>query len=307
MSTFKPDPSYDSLSPQTTKGDLAVYGAAGSTRFPAGADGTFIKYDSTQPLGVIAASPAGVALGWTMSNTSITLTSATDVLVCTNKGTTMGVTFPDALANQGRTITVIKQYGWGDSSGSSSIGYSGIVVLGGATTTAVFIDPNGANAATLRMFTANETYKFMGISNTWQIMDHRTACGGTYTPSLVNFGTSFGSANVFFNWSRVGECIRISGRWQNGTTAGAQAQVSIPPLYPGIALDTVKYGTSPVISGSVGRNSAAGTFYGAMATSSDYFVIFSQAGNLSPANGNAFSNSEQMTIDALAVVDGWKP
>lgn len=151
MSSFKPIQNYDGLSPQTTKGDLAVFGSVGSSRLAIGSDGTVATADSTQTLGIRWGTIPGGNLNVATLTGATTLTIANDIVEVS--GTTFVVTLPNAVGNSGKQISIIK---------TDTGLLTPISVIGITTTQVVGITLN----------TFQERIDFYSNNVTWNIRQH---------------------------------------------------------------------------------------------------------------------------------------
>ncbi len=311
MSTFKPDANYDALSPQTTKGDLAVYGAAGSTRLVAGTDGLFLKADSTQTLGLAYASPAGANLGVTLSSVGITLTASTDVLIATNTGTDMVVTMPDLATNVGKVIQIYKQTGHG-------AGSTACASITGLTTTAKFfgLGLGASNVAGLTMSTTAESYRLLASNaTTWVALQHQTSTSNVYTPTLGGVGSA---SAVSFMYARNGKYLSVEGTFTAGTVAASLIFITLPnPVLWRIdatyAPDQGHTATQTgFIVGELIANGANKFGHVVTATGTSTAIVYAGgdivAGStpLVPANGNALlANSSVCSVHFKVPIIGW--
>ncbi len=120
MPKFVPIPSFDGLTPQTTKGDLIGRTSAGATRVAVGANNLVLTADSAQDLGVKWAAATVNANVFTL--TGITTLPATNQTVLVSGAA--GVTLPAPASNSGLQYVIVKT---DDTSTPISVGGAGFV------------------------------------------------------------------------------------------------------------------------------------------------------------------------------------
>ncbi len=175
---------FDSLAPSTTKGDIIVH----NVRVPVGANGTFLKADSSDSEGVVWASASG-SLAYRSVTTTDTCTNADDVLVLS--GASFTETLFTASGNTGKVLTIKHN---------------------GTSLTQVYtIDGNGSEtiggSTTYPLYTNGETLKIISDGTNWQVLDHTTITSPTtFTPT----GTMSTNTTYTGKWWRVGDILHAA-------------------------------------------------------------------------------------------------
>lgn len=101
-----------------------------------------------------------------------------------------------------------------------------------------------------------------------------------YTPTIVGFGTV---TSVDFKWNRVGDKIRVRGRFITGTPAATQASISLPS---GFSIDLGKVSNAFYSTIGFGQNS------GASVADFGTKLILGRGGDTTVAIGRATSTSD---------------
>ena len=137
----------------TTKGDMIVYAASGDPRrLPAGSNGTFLKYDSSQSLGVTSGVPPASGLNTFTNNTASNLAKGASVVLDTSadKSFKSSTTENDKLI-LGVLAEAINSYA------------SGLVATGGTLETGVLVQGNVARGDFLCQSTTANRLKSTGL------------------------------------------------------------------------------------------------------------------------------------------------
>lgn len=240
MSKFQSIQNYDGLSPQTTKGDLAVYGASGSSRLAVGADGTFLAADSTAALGVSYKTPTSGVNVFTL--TGATTLTAAGVLIEAS-GTTFAITMPNAATNSGGLISIVK----------TDTGFVTPISVIGITTSQVI---------GLTLSTFNERFDFYSNGSNWKVKQHTyDESWNAWTPTL---GTGFGIAtNVTFIGRRVGQNWEAIATISTGTVGASAGTITLPaPLVANASFVTIQNTTAAAGTriGEAWSNGAANSY-----------------------------------------------
>lgn len=142
---------FDNLSPTTTKGDLILSNGTNNVRVAVGADGQFLKADSTASSGVSYASVSNTLSVNSLGDAGYTITDADGydvIIVGKSADMTAGrtVTLPTAADNSSRRITVTK----GDSAAFDvTIDGEGAEVVGPGGATTLTLSKEGDHATLL--------------------------------------------------------------------------------------------------------------------------------------------------------------
>lgn len=227
---FQPILNFESITPQTTKGDLIGRTSAGATRVAVGADGTVLTADSSLALGMKWAS-AGSNFPVNTLTGATTLPAVSQIVLVS--GTTFAVTVPTAVGNSGLEYFIKKT----DASFTTAMSL--------LSTSAQTFD--GVTSATLS--TQNEGFGIVADGGNWQIKNHKTNFGPTsYSP---NYGAGFGTVtNSQAWWTRTGSIMRIFGSATSGTVAAAVVTISLPT---GATVDTSRVPSTANANSYVGR------------------------------------------------------
>lgn len=194
----------NSSSPLTTKGDLFGFSTT-NARVPVGADGLFLKADSSNSLGLSYASPAGAAISVTAITSSVTLTSDVDVVFVS--GGTFSITLPNAASFTIKPITLVRT----DNAITLPIRIVGLI--SGSTNWA--------------FYTQNEMYQICTNGTTWNVLQHyakttwmnlgtNTITGITASPTKGNSPTQDTVWGM-----RDGKDLLIRHEFHNSTATGS--------------------------------------------------------------------------------------
>lgn len=142
----------------TTKGDLYVATASATVvRQAVGADGTFLKADSTQTNGVAWASPAGANLSVRSVTTTDSPTSADDILVCSSNS--FVITLPTAVGISGKVFRITHN-------GTSTSQVYTLNTTGGQTI-------GGSASGTIALYLNGESIEIYSNNSNYLINVHR--------------------------------------------------------------------------------------------------------------------------------------
>jgi hypothetical protein len=171
-----------------------------------------------------ASNPVVVAINNT--NSPYSLTTATDILVCTASSGAITITLPTAVGNSGKIFRLIRT----DTTLANAITIN--------TTSSQTI---GVGKSTRYMWTANESWQIVSDGANWQIISHLAQTGYTTTATLtitaVTTSPSKGTATIQRDenvWRRDGAdllCTAIFAKSANGTaTIGSGDYLFALPL-----------------------------------------------------------------------------
>jgi len=235
VSKFVPIPNFDSLSPQTTKGDLIGRTTTGATRVPVGSDNTFLKADSSNALGVSWASPSVGALTVNTLTGATTLPATSQVILASS--TTFAITLPSPSSNSGLNYRIVKT---DDTSTPISVTGSGFIGVTLCTSLEeYFIICDGSTYWPSHVVATTGVTSITGISI-------------TATTSNPVKGNSISIDAVY--WSRQGSYAHLRYEFAQGNTTGASIGSGdyLFNLPGGLSIDTTKVtGYSAVIGLSV--------------------------------------------------------
>lgn len=142
---------YDALSPNTTKGDITAFNGTDNVRVAVGADGQFLKADSTASSGLSYGSVSNTLSVNSLGDAGYTITDADGydvIIVGKSADMTTGrtVTLPTAADNSNRRITITK----GDSAAFDvTIDGEGAEVVGPGGATTLTLSKEGDHATLL--------------------------------------------------------------------------------------------------------------------------------------------------------------
>jgi hypothetical protein len=223
----------------TTKGDLIVAtGNATPTRIGVGADGTFLKANSSASEGVEWGSATN-NLAVSSKTSAYTLATSDDVILADSSSAAFTLTLPTAVGNTGKVFRVKKT----DSS------FNAVTIDGDGTET---ID--GATTTTLN--TQDETLTIVSDGSNWEIIERKIPSVWTsYTPTFSNSGTV---SSTDIQWARVGPHILIRGTTVLGTVGTGAWAMSLPS---GLTI-SVSTGTTNIPQlGSIFENTSSASNY----------------------------------------------
>lgn len=225
MSKFVPIPSFDGLSPQTTKGDTISRSTTGAVRVPVGADGTVMTADSTQTSGIKWASASGNQPVNTLVGAT-TLPAVSQTILAS--GTTFAITLPSPTGNSGLEYRILKT----DAGLITPISISGTGFIGAS------------------MATQNEEYRILCDGATYWPIEHQasTLWSSPTTSTLVSTSGVKGTGTVVdsIQWRREGAYARIRFAYSH-TVAGTAATDAIKLSVPlGLLIDTANTGTNTI-------------------------------------------------------------
>jgi hypothetical protein len=123
-----------------------------------------------------------------------------------------------------------------------------------------------------------------------------------YTPTFTNFGTV---SVQNFKYRKVGASIEIVGKFTAGTTAGAEARVSLPS-----GLSSLSTLPSPFACGIVAIDQAAASSYISLCSPSSTYLTFgiqsSTRAGLASVNGNTLAAAGYIiSVQAFVPIQGW--
>lgn len=173
---------------------------------------------------------------------------------------------------------------------------------------AVTIDANGTQtidgALTVALATQYEEYELTSDGANWYVSAHVVPSAFvSYTPTFTGFGTA---ASVEFAWKRIGDSIRILGKFASGTSTATEARISLPS-------GLTSGGSTPIPSiracGTGGRSSNAANGNLVLIEQSVTYVTistFNAASSISKQNGSSLLNAgETMSIYCDVPIAGW--
>lgn len=241
--SFKPVLNFESITPQTTKGDLIGRTTVGATRVPVGADNTVLTADASVALGMKwAAASANVSVS-TLSGAT-TLPATSQILLVS--GSTFAITLPSPTSNSGLQIKLVKT---------------------NDTATAMSITGSGFKGTTL--CTQNESYELFCDGATYWVLNHYAMTGLTNMGGISLVATGGGAsigANVTNRhfWRREGQYLY--GYYELETSgAGAAGTGAYQINFPGngsMTLDTSLVAISTTTSVPPSLLNALGVFQG---------------------------------------------
>lgn len=207
-SISSPDPSFDSLAPTTTKGDLIVHDATTNVRLPVGTDGQVLTADSTDTNGLVW---EDVSAGYDVSNFSGGKEYICEMFMGLTPNYSLGWSI--AVANGGSVANTIIS------------GHAGVVQLARNTT--------ATGKAIIRL--ANNSYLPYAFKKGWYVQIPTLSDGTNRFDTEMGIGFAFdGSSPVsdgfFFRY--VDD--ENSGNWTINSTAAS----STTTADTGIAADT---------------------------------------------------------------------
>lgn len=218
---------------------------------------------------------------FTASKTSAyTATGDETIIPVDSSGGTFDVTIPAASSTlNGKRLTILKT----DTSLTAVGLITGITSSVNTEGEAVTIACNGSTWYVVERY----------IPHVWR----------TYTPTFTGFGT-VNTHSIW--WARVGDSLKIRGKFTSGTSTGVEARISFPGS---ITSDSTKV---------TGLQGAGIDFYGTAGAASYYTLIDSGvaylnfgvqnsgSAGLSKANGNTFSaNGEFISFTFECPITGW--
>ncbi len=155
MSKFQPSPNFDSLSPQTTKGDIVSRSTTAAVRVGVGSDNTVLTADSSQTSGVKWASVT-TALSVRSVTTTDTATTADGVLLLS--GASFSETLYTAVGNTGLVLELVHN-------GTSLTQVYTLLTTSGQTI-------GGIASGSYALYTNGERLKVVSDGANWQILNH---------------------------------------------------------------------------------------------------------------------------------------
>jgi hypothetical protein len=132
--------------------------------------------------------------------------------------------------------------------------------------------------------------------------DSRATPWVSYVPGTTGFGT-IGTTDMW--WRRVGDSVEIRGRFNTGTTTGAEARVDLPN---GMTVSSAKLATATPV-GQWYSGSAIATPGGVLAGPGFSYLAFvsgaSGASSFATLNGNQIHGTTAFAFHATVPVTGW--
>lgn len=291
MSYFKPDPTFDSLSPMTTSGDTIYGGTSGTgTRLAKGSDGTVYTMASGLPSW---ASPGNITV--VSKVTTYSIASTDGVILCS--GSAFTATLPTAASAAGEQHRIIKT----DSS------LTNIVTVG--TTSSQTIGAGGAT--TFVLSTQGENLVVVSDGANWQILEHFIPTAyASYTPTLTGFGTP---TNVNFHSWRTGNLLNVQGFFTAGSCTATEARCTMG--FAGTDNNVTSISGLPTVQmcGKANTTNDITTDFSdrtVLIEASKGYVTFgknsSTTNGLTKANGNAVGvDSNNFSFFAQVPITGW--
>jgi hypothetical protein len=280
----------------TAKGSiLAATAASTPANVAVGADGLFLKADSSNGNGVSWASPAGSGLAVTAKTTTYTATTSDDVITVSS-ASPWTLTLYAASGNSGKVLRIKKT--------SSDLN-------------AVTIDANASEtidgALTTTINTQYEELTIVCDGSNWHILERMaTTPWVTYVPALTGFGTPSGQA---FKSRRVGQNLEVVGYFVSGiaTATPGLLAMGFNGTSGNVTIDTAAIPTSAFL-GAGAASGASATFFGvgwlAPASNLTTVILAGQTStiNMSAAATNASSlvaNGQAVHINVKVPIVGW--
>lgn len=257
-SSFKPILNFDSITPQTTKGDLIGRTTVGATRVPVGADNTVLTADSSTALGVKWASATANLPVFTL--TGATTLPATSQIVLAS-GTTFAIGLPAAASNSGLYYQIMKTDGIPTPISISGTGFAGVTLCTIKEEYSIVCDGT--------TFWPINHYSFMGITN----LGGMSIVGGVSNPTK---GASVLTNIVWFSRAADFGTLKFQYLQAVGGTIGSGVYGFKLPT--GVTIDVSKVKTGANYSYGSGKLSSAAD--GVAATSVDVLVSISDATTL---------------------------
>lgn len=331
MPKFISIPNFDSLSPQTTKGDLISRSTTAAVRVAVGADNTVLTADSAQASGVKwaattftnpmttggdtiygGASGTGTRLPNGSSGQFLQSAGGTSPPIWafpgfnyTAQSTTYSAAINDYVLASSAAFTITLPTAVGNSGKLIGIqhGGSNFVVYTLATTSGQTI--GGIASGSYSLYTNGETLVLVSDGANWQILNHKADTQWENYPSgpiIVGAGTPTG---VAFEWRRSGPQCFWRGSFTTGTPTSTPAQLPLPG--------------SVTISSTVGTNtitgnwtSSSGVYFGVILASPNNayvsWMISSTVIAIAPQNGNtAWAGGAYVTTWGNIQITGWQP
>lgn len=271
----------------TTKGDIYVATASATVaRLGAGTNGFVLTADSAQTEGIKWASP-GTKVIQSVTTTD-TVGATTDVVFASTAGGAYTLTL--AAGSTGKVVRIIK-----------TTNDFNLLTIDGAS--AEQINEYGTSTDTTRLDTVGESVELTWNGTVWVVTDRKIPSITTaYTPTTQGFGTV---SNMNAYWVRIGNQLQVSATWTNGTVSADEARVNFPSGCPA-SLSTISTRiVGPMANGNTGTSNNFNTL---ASPSEAFFKMNRQNGvsGLASSNGNAFNNSEAMSIIGIVPIEGWK-
>lgn len=298
MPKFVPIPNFDSLSPQTTKGDLISRSTTQAVRVGVGTDNTVLTADSSQAGGVKWTSVTSLNnLNVATLTGATTLTSSNDVLLVS--GTTFAATLFAAASNSGKVIEIIKTDGLPTPISVIGTGFIGVTLC-----------------------TQNESYRILCDGTTFWPIAHKYSTGATTQGTLTFTASTSGSfvkgASILVDslgWARVSDRFaRVFMSYRHavaGTNGTGNIEITMPT---GLVADTSLGGISLYtgttaanarpfclfsnMSANIGGNWTHGNIY--FFDSTHFCISHSLAGT-----GGIWGSASGGLANAVTEVTGW--
>ena len=284
------------------KGDLISASAAATpVALTAGANGLFLKADSSQTSGLVWASATSAGLAVRTETTTYLIVSVDDVILANAAGASFTITLPSAAANPGKQYKLQKI----DSD------FTKVVTLARAGSDTI----GNASGTSTTLNTQDEAITIVsdGVSK-WVILDRRIPSKwAAHTPSDTTLGWMSGGTRTY-QWRREGGDIRIRGHILSVGTVSAQIVFEPAEYLPsGLSVSTADLlTTNPGAkwyafddSAASSADNAAGV--GALTASGnlEFYMGTIAADELDAAQPFTWATTDNLAFEVLVPISGW--